>query len=101
DWNGDGPRENLEVQRESKALADRTVDENEARVRVGLLAPVAVLEAQADAKSRETDVIRAENDLIVSRQRLAQTAYYRPAATFVPRSLEPAEEAMPEDVAVD
>jgi len=100
-WNVVRARETLEVQRESKALADRTVDENEARVRVGLLPPVAVLEAQADAKSREADVIRAENDLTVSRQRLAQTAYYRPGGTFVPRSLEPAEEAMPEDVAVD
>src|SRR5438874_10644711 len=37
----------------SKALADRTVEENQARVRVGLLPPVAVLEAQADAASRE------------------------------------------------
>jgi len=60
-----------------------------------------VLEAQADAKSRETDVIRAENDLTVSRQRLAQTAFYRPAATFVPRTLEPAEEATPEEVPID
>ena len=88
-WNVVRARETLEVQRESKALADRTVDENEARVRVGLLPPVAVLEAQADAKSREADVIKAENDLTVSRQRLAQTAYYRPGGTFVPRSLEP------------
>src|SRR5439155_26211206 len=100
-WNVVGTRENLEVQRESKALADRTVDENEARVRVGLLPPVAVLEAQADAKSRETDVIRADNDLAVARQLLAQLVYYRPHDTFVPRTLEPAEEAVPEEVAVD
>ena len=100
-WNVVRARETLEVQRESKALADRTVDENEARVRVGLLPPVAVLEAQADAKSREADVIRAENDLTVSRQRLAQTAFYRPAGTFVPRNLEPLEEATPEEVPID
>ena len=91
-------RENLEVQRESLALAERTVSENEARVRVGLLAPVAVLEARADAKAREEDVIIAENDLVVARQRLGQLAYYRPDDTFVPRTLEPTEEAEPEQV---
>ena len=94
-------RENLEVQRESKTLADRTVHENEARVRVGLLPPVAVLEAEADAKSREEQVIKADNDLAVARQLLAQTAFYRPADTFVPRTLEPADEVVPEDVTVD
>src|SRR5581483_4770385 len=83
------------------ALADRTVDENEARVRVGLLPPVATLEAQADAKSREEQVLIAENNLAIARQQLAQLAFYRPDGTFVPRTLEPAEEAVPEEVAVD
>src|SRR5262245_38360940 len=94
-------RENLEVQRESLALAERTVSENEARVRVGLLAPVAVLEARADAKAREEDVIIAENNLVVAAQRPGQLAYYRPDATFIPRTLEPTEEAEPEQVSVD
>ncbi|HYV57877.1 MAG TPA: TolC family protein [Candidatus Nitrosopolaris sp.] len=100
-WNIVGARENLEVQRESKALADRTTKENEARVRVGLLPPVAVLEAQADAASREEQVIIAENTLAVARQQLAQIAFYRPDGTFVPRTLEPVEEAAPEEVTVD
>src|SRR5207237_4229357 len=65
-WNVVRARETLAVQRESKALADRTVEENEARVRVGLLPPVATLEAQADAKSREELVIIAENDLAIA-----------------------------------
>jgi outer membrane protein TolC len=100
-WNVVRARENLEVQRESKALADRTVEENQARVRVGLLPPVATLEAQADAKSREEQVLIAENDLALARQQLAQTTFYRPLDTFVPRTLEPVEEPMPEDVRVD
>ncbi|TMB60875.1 MAG: TolC family protein [Deltaproteobacteria bacterium] len=100
-WNVVRARETLAVQRESKALADRTVEENEARVRVGLLPPVATLEAQADAKSREELVIIAENDLAIARQQLAQLVYYRPDGTFVPRTLEPAEEAAPEDLRVD
>jgi outer membrane protein TolC len=94
-------REGVDVQREALALANRTVEENEARVRVGLFAPVAVLEAQADAKAREEELIRGENDLAVARQELAQLAYFRPNATFVPRTLEPLEEATPEEVSVD
>lgn len=100
-WNVVRARETLEVQRESLALARRTVDENDARVKVGLLPPVASLEAQADAKSREADVITAENDLAIARQQLAQLAFYSPSGTFVPRTLEPIEEATPEDVRPD
>jgi outer membrane protein TolC len=100
-WNVVRARETLEVQRESLALARRTVEENDARVKVGLLPPVASLEAQADAKSREADVITAENDLAIARQQLAQLAFYRPDGTFVPRTLEPIEEAVPEEVRPD
>jgi outer membrane protein TolC len=100
-WNVVRARENLEVQRESKALADRTVEENQARVRVGLLPPVATLEAQADAKSREEQVLIAENDLALARQQLAQTTFYRPLDTFVPRTLEPVEKPIPENLHVD
>ena len=100
-WNVVRARETVDVQRQSMALADRTVDENQARVRVGLLPPVATLEAQADAKSREEQVLIAENDLAIARQQLAQLAFYRPDGTFVPRTLEPAEEAIPEDVNPD
>jgi outer membrane protein len=100
-WNVVEAREQLEVQRDSLALALRTVEENEARVRVGLLPPVATLEAQADAKSREEQVLIAENNLAIARQQLAQLAYHRPLGTFVPRTLEPSEEAAPEDVVVD
>jgi outer membrane protein TolC len=91
-WAVVGARENVEVQRESKALADRTVEENEARVRVGLLAPVSVLEAQADAKSREEQVLIAENQYILAVQGLGQIAFFRPDGSFVPRTLEPIDE---------
>jgi outer membrane protein TolC len=100
-WNVVGARENVEVQRESLELAQRTVQENEARVRVGLLAPVAVLEAQAQAKARETDVIVAENLLKTSRLRLAQLAYFRPNGTVLPRMLEPSEDGQPEGIHID
>jgi len=100
-WNVVGARQNVEVRHESLQLAQRTVQENEARVRVGLLAPVAVLEAQAQAKARETDVIIAENLLKTSRLRLAQLAYFRPNGTVLPRMLEPSEDGQPEGVHID
>jgi len=100
-WGVVGRRGVLEASREAKKLADRTVEENEARVRVGLFAPVAVLEAQADAARRADELITAENNLAVARQELAQLCYYRPAGTFVPRTLEPAEDAATEDVKPD
>jgi outer membrane protein len=96
-----GARANLQVQREAETLAQRTVDENKARVKVGLLPPVAILEAQADASARHDDVIRAENLLEVSRQQLAQLCFYRPEGTFVPRTLEPVEYEGAEEVRVD
>jgi outer membrane protein TolC len=77
------------------------VEENEARVKVGLLPPVSVLEAQADAASREEQVLIAENNLALAMQTLAQIVFYRPAGTFVPRTIEPAEEIVPETVKVD
>ncbi len=100
-WTVVAAREQVDVQKESKALADRTTRENEARVKVGLSPPVAVLEAQADAAAREEQVIIAENNLAVARQTLAQLAYYSPEGTFVPRTLEPTQDAEPEEVGVD
>ena len=100
-WQVVGARENVAVRQEAKRLADRTVEENEARVRVGLFAPVAVLEAQADAASRLDQLIQAENTLAVQRQQLAQLAFFRPNNTFVPRTLEPVEDVNPEDVRPD
>jgi outer membrane protein TolC len=100
-WNVVGARENLEVRREALALAERTVDENEARVSVGLLAPVAVLEARAQAAARETDVIVADNLLRTSRLRLAQLAFFRPSGTVLPRMLEPSEDIHVEGIHID
>jgi outer membrane protein len=96
-----GARANLQVQREAETLAQRTVDENKARVKVGLLPPVSILEAQADASARHDDVIRAGNALEVARQQLAQLCFYRPDGTFVPRTLEPVEYEGLEEVRVD
>jgi len=100
-WRVVGTREAVQVQRESQALAERTVAENQARVNVGLLPPVAVLEAQAQATARATQVIEAENALDIARAELAQLAFFRPSGAFVPRTLEPVDRVEVEPVHPD
>ena len=94
-------RENLAVQRHSLELARQTLHENTERVRVGLLAPVAVKEAESEAAARETQVIVAENTLDVAQRTLRQIVYLRTGDTFVPRQIEPIEEPRTSAVRVD
>jgi outer membrane protein TolC len=94
-------RENLAVQRRSLELARQTLHENTERVRVGLLAPVAVKEAESEAAAREAQVIVAENALDVAQRTLRQLVFLRTGDTFVPRQIEPIEEPHTTAVAVD
>jgi len=59
-WNLIYVRGDLEAKRLSLELAYDLVRINEAQVKVGTLAPIEVLQAQATAASREVDIISAE-----------------------------------------
>src|SRR6185503_11742261 len=52
--------DNLEAQRKSLALAERFLEENQIKVRVGTLAPLDVVAAESEKASREEAVILAE-----------------------------------------
>jgi outer membrane protein len=52
--------DNLDAQQKSFDLAKKLLNENEIKVRVGTLAPLDVVSAQAEVASREEGVIRAE-----------------------------------------
>jgi outer membrane protein len=52
--------DNLEAQRKSMSLAGKLLDENQIKVRVGTLAPLDVVAAEAEVASREEAVIQAE-----------------------------------------
>lgn len=52
--------DNLEAQRKSLALAQKLLDENQIKVRVGTMAPLDVVAAQSEVASREEGVITAE-----------------------------------------
>jgi outer membrane protein TolC len=56
--------DNLEAQRESLALAQKLLDENQIRVKVGTMAPLDVVSAQSEVASREEGVIVAEAALL-------------------------------------
>lgn len=84
-------RENLRVQQKGVELSDTLLREAEARVRAGVLPPVAVLEARAEKARREALVIEAENQLAIARSDLRLTLNLNPKGTFLPRKIEPAE----------
>jgi outer membrane protein TolC len=52
--------DNLEAQRKSLALAQKLLDENQIKVRVGTLAPLDVVQAESEVATREENVIVAE-----------------------------------------
>jgi outer membrane protein TolC len=55
--------DNLEAARQSLALAQKLLDENQIKVRVGTMAPLDVVQAQSEVAGREEGVIVAENAL--------------------------------------
>lgn len=84
-------RENLRVQHKGVELADALLKAAEAKVRAGVLAPVAVFEAEAEKARREVLVIEAENNLAIARSNLRLTLDLNPTGTFLPRKIEPAD----------
>jgi len=94
-------RENLTVQQKGVEAAEALLKGAEARVRTGVLAPVAVTEAQAEKARREELVIVAENDLDVARKTLRLTLNLNPNNLFIPRPIEPTERPSVEPVAID
>ena len=94
-------RENLTVQRKGVEAAEALLKGAEARVRTGVLAPVAVTEAQAEKARREELVIVAENDFDVARKTLRLTLNLNPDNLFMPRHIEPNDTPSVEPVPVD
>ncbi|MGH7773780.1 MAG: TolC family protein, partial [Candidatus Binatia bacterium] len=84
-------KENLQVQKKGVELAEALLKGAEARVRAGVLPPVAVTEAQAEKARREELVIIGENELQIARTNLRLTLNLNPKNTFMPRRIEPAE----------
>jgi outer membrane protein len=67
--------DNLEAARQNLGLAGKLLNENQIRVKVGTMAPLDVVTAQAEVASREVDVITAENYLSQAQDNLKQVIF--------------------------
>jgi outer membrane protein TolC len=67
--------DNLEAQRKSLALAQKLLDENQIKVKVGTMAPLDVVQAQSEVASREADVIVAENTVVNAEDTLKRSIF--------------------------
>ena len=100
-WNVVRAEENLQVARDALKLAQDLVRQNEISFKVGVLAPIAVQEAQSEAATREAGVYQAEGALDTARATLRQDVMLNPAHTFLPQQIEPTDRPSPEAVPVD
>lgn len=93
--------DNLEAQRKSLALATKLVEENRIKVRVGTMAPLDVVAAEAEQASREEAVILAENALFEAEDALKRAIFpQHDQATWALRIV-PTERPTAEPVIVD
>jgi outer membrane protein len=100
-WEVVRTRELLAAERDGLRLARTLEKENEARVRAGVLPPIAVREAAADSAAREERVILAENALDVAADRLRLLVQRNPDRAFLPRRIEPADSPDVREVETD
>ena len=68
-------KRNLENKRQSLALAQKQLHENQIRVEVGTLAPIEVTSAEASVAQREQDIITAEAQLDNAKDALARALF--------------------------
>jgi outer membrane protein TolC len=68
-------RSSLEVQRLSLDLAQRSLKENRARVEIGTMAPIDIVQAEAEVAQREESVIVAEAAIDRAEDRLRALVY--------------------------
>jgi outer membrane protein len=94
--------DNLAAAQKSLALAKRLLNENEIRVKVGTMAPLDIVTAQAEVASREEGVIVAENAVGNAEDSLKQAIFPQndPATwtTHIVPSDRPSAEQVPVDV---
>jgi outer membrane protein len=94
--------DNLGAARKSLDLAQKLLDENEIRVKVGTMAPLDVVTAQSEVASREQGVIVAENALANAEDNVKRLIFPEndPAmwATKINPSDRPTAEAVPVDI---
>jgi outer membrane protein TolC len=90
-WNVVRAEENLQVAREAYKLAADLVRRNEISVKVGVMAPLDLQEAQSGEASNAAGVYQAENALTIARATLRQDVMLNPSQVFLPERIEPSD----------
>jgi len=93
--------DNLEAQRKSLALAERFLEENQIKVRVGTLAPLDVVAAESEKASREEAVILAEAALLDAGDALKRAIFPENDPAVWTTKIVPVDRPSAEPVAVD
>lgn len=91
----------LEVQRQSLRLAEQSLRDNRARVEVGTMAPIDIVQAEAEVAQREEAVILAEAAIQRAEDRLRALIASPSEPGFWTMRLEPADTAVFTPVVVD
>ncbi len=100
-WNVVRAEENLQVANKALAVAQDLVRQNAISVKVGVLAPLALKEAQSEEATDQSNVYQAQGALDTARTVLAQDVMYNPEHTFLPAKLEPVERPNPEQLGIN
>ncbi len=100
-WDLAFARENLLAQQKSLDLAKRALADNEKRVQIGTMAPIDIVEAQAEVARNEETVIVAEAAIKQAEDRLRALILNPSSPDFWTTSLEPGEQMPFAAVSVD
>ena len=93
--------DNLEVQKQSLTLAQQSLRDNRARVEIGTMAPIDIVEAQAEVARREEAVILAEATISRAEDRLRALISNPSQPDFWTMKIEPTDVASFTPVNVD
>jgi len=92
---------NLNVQRQSLELAEQSLKDNRARVEIGTMAPIDIVQAEAEVAQREESVILAEAAISRAEDRLRALVFNPSAPDFWRLRIVPTEAVQFQPHAVD
>jgi outer membrane protein len=92
---------NLSVQRQSLELAQRSLKDNRARVEIGTMAPLDIVQAEAEVATREEAVILAEAAIERQQDAVRALVFNPSSADFWTARVEPTETVTFQPTAVD
>jgi HAE1 family hydrophobic/amphiphilic exporter-1 len=92
---------NLNVQRQSLELAQQSLKDNRARVEIGTMAPIDIVQAEAEVAQREESLILAEASISRAEDRLRALVFNPSSPDFWQLRIEPTEPIVFRPTAVD